>query len=74
MTSYKSVGDVRHLTALKIMMELDTTGLTDEQCGELNQALLHDQELWSEENKDKFYTVATKFAKDWVERHKPKQV
>ncbi len=74
MTSYKSVGDVRHLTALKIMMELDTTELTDDQCGELTQTLLHDHELWSEENKDKFYTVATKFAKDWVARHKSQQV
>lgn len=72
MTSYKSVGDIRHLIVFRVMIEIDGTGLTADQHGELSEYLKHDKVLWSDENKDDFYNVATKLAKEWIDTHKSK--
>lgn len=70
MTSRKNVGDIRHLVVLKVMIEVCNSGLTDDQCGDLLEYLKHNEELWSDENKNDFYNVATKLAKKWIENHK----
>ena len=68
MTSRKNVGDVRHLVVFRVMIEVCDTGLTDDQYGDLLEYLKHDEVLWSDENKNDFYNVATKLAKKWIEK------
>lgn len=68
MTSRKNVGDVRHLVVFRVMIEVCDTGLTDDQYGDLLEYLKHDEVLWSDENKNNFYNVATKLAKKWIEK------
>ena len=52
------------------MIEVCDTGLTDDQYGDLLEYLKHDEVLWSDENKNDFYNVATNLAKKWIENHK----
>lgn len=52
------------------MIEVCDTGLTDDQYGDLLEYLKHDEVLWSDENKNDFYNVATKLAKKWIENYK----
>jgi len=70
MTSRKNVGDIRHLVVLRVMIEVCNSGLTDDQSGDLLEYLKHDEVLWSDENKNDFYNVATNLAKKWIENHK----
>ena len=68
MTSRKNVGDIRHLVVFRVMIEVCDTVLTDDQYGDLLEYLKHDEVLWSDENKNNFYNVATKLAKKWIEK------
>ena len=70
MTSRKNAGDIRHLVVLRVMIEVCDTGLTDDQYRDLLEYLKHDEVLWSDENKNDFYNVATKLAKKWIENYK----
>lgn len=70
MTSRKNVGDIRHLVVFRVMIEVCDTGLTDDQYGDLLEYLKHDEVLWSDENKNDFYNVATKLAKNGLKMEK----
>ena len=50
------------------MIEVCDTGLNDDQYWDLLEYLKHDEVLWSDENKNDFYNVATKLAKKWIEK------